>query len=273
MNARDKRTVGRLRDGIAQLKQEKSQLLQMIAAAPVGFALLDRTLRFVRINAALKVIDGHLADEHIGHTLREVIPEQASDLEPLCRQVLQNQKPILNVQICGVLGHGPAKGRVYLASLYPVRPDSKSLNVGLIVRDVSSYALETIGHFSALMTEDFNTVLSAVAGSFNVVLDNLPETHSAFTGLQKALQSNEQSARLIRQMLAFVSKGGPILTAREKQILQLIADGKSSQQIAQALGIRFKTVATHRSAIMKKLDVHETASLLRHAIRQGLIQP
>ena len=66
MNGRHKRTENRLRDGIAQLKREKSQLLQLIAAAPVGFALLDQNLRFVRINAALKVIDGHSANEHVG---------------------------------------------------------------------------------------------------------------------------------------------------------------------------------------------------------------
>ena len=272
MNASDKKTADHLRDRIARLKCEKSQLLQMIAAAPVGFALLDRNLRFLHINAALKVIDGRLADEHIGHTVREVIPEQASDLEPLCREVLRNQKTILNVQINGVLGNRQAKGRVYLVSLYPVRPDSKSLNVGLLIRDVSSYTLQTIGHFSSLMTEDFNTVLSGIAGSFNVGRDNLSESHPAFTGLQKTLQSSEHSTRLIREMLALVVKGGPILTVREKQILQLIADGKSSQQIAKALGIRFKTVAAHRFAIMKKLDVHDTASLILNAIRQGLIQ-
>jgi hypothetical protein len=221
MNAHDKRTVHRLRDGIAQLKREKSQLLQLIAAAPVGFALLDQNLRFIRINAALKVIDGHLADEHIGQTLREVIPEQASVLEPLCREVLQNQMPILNVQISGVPVPGSTNARVCLASLYAVRLDGKTLNLGLIIRDVTSYKLGTIGHFSSLMTEDFNTVLSAIAGRFNVVLDNLPENHAAFTGLKKALQSSEKSAQLIRQLLALVGKGGPLLTGREQQILQL----------------------------------------------------
>lgn len=273
MNARDKKTVDRLRGGIAQLRREKSQLLQMIAAAPVGFALLDQNLRFVRINAALKVIDGHLANKHIGQTLREVIPEQASALEPLCREVLQNQIPILNVQIGGVPVDGHANGRVCLASLYAVRPDGKTLNLGLLIRDVSSYKLETIGHFSSLMNEDFNTVLSAIAGSFNVTVDNLSETRPAFTGLKKALQSSEKSAQVIRHLLALAGKGGPLLTRREQQILQMIADGKSSQLIAKALSISFKTVAAHRAAIMKKLDAHETASLIRHAIRQGLIQP
>jgi DNA-binding CsgD family transcriptional regulator len=272
MNARDKGTVHRLRDGIARLRREKSQLLQLIAAAPVGFALLDENLRFVRINAALKVIDGHLADEHIGHTLREVIPEQASTLEPLCREVLRNQVPILNVQVSGLPVNGRTKARVCLASLYAVRPDGKTLNLGLMIRDVSSYKLDTIGHYSSLMTEDFNTVLSAITGSFNVTLDSLPETHPAFTSLKQALQSNERGAQLIRHLLALAGKGGRLLTGREQQILQSIADGKSSQQIAKALRISFKTVAAHRSAIMQKLDAHEVASLIRHAIRQGLIQ-
>jgi DNA-binding NarL/FixJ family response regulator len=147
------------------------------------------------------------------------------------------------------------------------------LNLGLIISDVSSYKLETIGHFSSLMTEDFNIVLSAIAGNFNVALDNLKETHPAITGLKKALQSSEKGTQLIRHLLAVAGKGGPILTGREQQILQLIADGKNSQQTAKALRISFKTVAAHRAAIMKKLDVHETASLMRHAIRQGLIQP
>jgi DNA-binding CsgD family transcriptional regulator len=272
MNARDKRTVDRLRDGIAQLRREKFQLLQLVTAAPVGFALLDQHLRFVLINAALRVIDGQLAKQHIGQTLRQVMPGQASALEPLCRQVLRNQMPILNVQVRGVPLHGRANTRVYLASVYAVHPDGKSLNIGLIIRDVSSYKLETLGHFSSLMTDDVNTVLTSMAGNFKVRLDNLPDTHPAFIWLKNALQSSEKSAQLIRHLLALARKGGAILTSREQEVLQLISDGKSSQQTARALRISFKTVAAHRAAIMKKLDVHETASLIRHAIRQGLIQ-
>jgi DNA-binding CsgD family transcriptional regulator/PAS domain-containing protein len=273
MNAQNKLRVDRLRDRIAQLEREKSQLLQMIAAAPVGFALLGSNLRFIRINPALKVIDGRLADEHIGQTLREAIPEHADGLESLCRRVLQDQKPILNVQISGVPVDGHSKKRTYLASLYPVRLDRKTLNIGLLMRDVSFYTLETIGRFSSVLTDDFNAILSAVVGSFDVKLDSLHEAHPAFTGLRKALQSNEQSAQLIRRLLGFVGKSGSALTNREQQILELIADGKSSQEIAKALRISFKTVVTHRSTIMKKLDAHETASLVRHAIRQGLLQP
>ena len=63
------------------------------------------------------------------------------------------------------------------------------------------------------------------------------------------------------------------LSARERQVLQLVAEGKSTKEIAALLEISFKTVESHRARIMQKLDLHETASLVRYAIRQGLIQP
>jgi two-component system response regulator NreC len=63
------------------------------------------------------------------------------------------------------------------------------------------------------------------------------------------------------------------LTSRERQVLQLIAEGKTTKELAAVLGVTFKTAESHRSRIMEKLDIHETATLVRYAIRQGLIQP
>ena len=61
------------------------------------------------------------------------------------------------------------------------------------------------------------------------------------------------------------------LSKREHQVLTLIVEGKSSKEIAAALGISFKTAVTHRASIMSKLDVHEIASMVREAIRRGLV--
>ena len=61
------------------------------------------------------------------------------------------------------------------------------------------------------------------------------------------------------------------LTLREREVLQLIAEGQKTKQIAARLGISVKTAESHRTRIMKKLDVHETANLVRYAIRRGLI--
>jgi DNA-binding NarL/FixJ family response regulator len=61
------------------------------------------------------------------------------------------------------------------------------------------------------------------------------------------------------------------LTAREFEVLQMVAEGSANKQIATDLGISIKTVEKHRQHLMDKLDIHETASLTRYAISTGII--
>jgi len=63
------------------------------------------------------------------------------------------------------------------------------------------------------------------------------------------------------------------LTERERQVLVLVASGKSTKETAAQLGISYKTADSHRSRILEKLGIHETASMVRYAIRSGLITP
>jgi DNA-binding NarL/FixJ family response regulator len=63
------------------------------------------------------------------------------------------------------------------------------------------------------------------------------------------------------------------LTPRQREILQLIAEGNTTKKIAQVLNISVKTVETHRSQLMEQLDIHDVAGLVRYAIRMGLVAP
>jgi DNA-binding NarL/FixJ family response regulator len=63
------------------------------------------------------------------------------------------------------------------------------------------------------------------------------------------------------------------LTSREREIVQLLAEGNSNKQIARTLDLSVKTVETHRAAIMRKLDLHSLADLVRFAIRMQIISP
>jgi len=65
--------------------------------------------------------------------------------------------------------------------------------------------------------------------------------------------------------------GNPI-SDRERQVLQLVAEGKTTKEIASFLGISVKTAESHRSNLMDKLNIHDTAGLVRYAIRIGLIE-
>ena len=61
------------------------------------------------------------------------------------------------------------------------------------------------------------------------------------------------------------------LTNRERQVLQIIAEGKTNRQVAGQLGIALKTVDTHRTRLMRKLDIHDQTALVKYAIRRGVI--
>lgn len=62
------------------------------------------------------------------------------------------------------------------------------------------------------------------------------------------------------------------LTARERQVLQLIAEGKTNRECAKILKLSVKTVDTHRAHLMRKLDIHDQTSLVKYAIRRGIVQ-
>lgn len=67
------------------------------------------------------------------------------------------------------------------------------------------------------------------------------------------------------------SRNEPRLTAREREVLQLVAEGETHQQIAEILHISVRTVDTHCNNIMKKLDIHDTAGLVTYAIKNGIL--
>lgn len=62
------------------------------------------------------------------------------------------------------------------------------------------------------------------------------------------------------------------LSDRERQVLQLVAEGKTTKEIASLLGISVNTAESHRTNLMEKLDIHDTAGLVRYALRNGVIQ-
>jgi DNA-binding NarL/FixJ family response regulator len=85
--------------------------------------------------------------------------------------------------------------------------------------------------------------------------------------------SSRVSRAVVQAYLARSELPPDPLTSREREIVQLIAEGQTTKEIAWRLGLSVKTVESHRIKLMRKLDIHETASLVRYAIRRGLTVP
>jgi DNA-binding NarL/FixJ family response regulator len=84
---------------------------------------------------------------------------------------------------------------------------------------------------------------------------------------------SEFSRDALRELLARPDRPESPLTAREREVLQLVAEGNSTRRIASQLTISVKTAEAHRAHIMSKLNIHQTAGLVRFAIREGIIRP
>ena len=80
------------------------------------------------------------------------------------------------------------------------------------------------------------------------------------------------SEALLKSFLTKPSPSQSPLTNREHSVLQLIAEGHKGKEIAALLGISLKTVETHRASIMRKLDIHSPAQLVRYAIRNKIVE-
>jgi DNA-binding NarL/FixJ family response regulator len=80
-------------------------------------------------------------------------------------------------------------------------------------------------------------------------------------------------ARVLRNVVANPESGGSpdFLSEREREVLKLVAEGNSTKEIAETLGISAKTVDNHRTNLMRKLNIHDVASLTRHAIELGIV--
>ncbi len=77
----------------------------------------------------------------------------------------------------------------------------------------------------------------------------------------------------VRDSVGSAGANGTSLTPRQRHVLQLVAEGKTTKEIAGVLGVSVKTADSHRTSVMRKLGIHHTAGLVRWAVRNGLVQP
>ncbi len=127
------------------------------------------------------------------------------------------------------------------------------------------------------MHNDHRYVLEAVrSGISGYVLKTAP-AGTLIDAIRQIARGNTYLSAAVAQRVFPETNGngqsnGKSLTTRERQVLQLIAEGNATKQVAGILGLSVKTAESHRARIMDKLNIHDTANLVRYAIRHGIIE-
>ncbi|MGL5835574.1 MAG: hybrid sensor histidine kinase/response regulator, partial [Waterburya sp.] len=121
-----------------RLQHQLTQIEAIYATAPIGLCFLDRERRYVQLNERLAEINGLPVSEHIGRTIREILPELADIQESIFEQVFQTGTPILDVEIRGTTPAQPEVERHWLVSYYPLKTaDEQVLGINITVLEIT----------------------------------------------------------------------------------------------------------------------------------------
>jgi DNA-binding NarL/FixJ family response regulator len=167
---------------------------------------------------------------------------------------------------------------------------AENLHPDVAILDVSMPLLNGIdaSHAIQRVQPDTKTIVLTVHDEDEYVLNAFRAGVRGYVLKKQASEDLLQAIREVQAGSVYVSPGisralvdavrantqfrPDLLTGREREVLQLVAEGKTSKEIASVLDVSVKTVETHRANIMNKLDIHETAGLVRYAIRHGIVE-
>ena len=203
-----------------------------------------------------------------------------ADDHPLYRQGL---KALLEKEGFEVVA-AAADGHEALALASQLHPDFAVLDIAMpglngldAAREMHRGQMARAIVLLTMHTEDHYVLEALRAGVKGYVLKSQAPQAVADAIRQAARGGVYMSPGISRILVdAYVSKREPaeeVLSRRERQVLQLVAEGKTTKEIAQILDVSVKTADSHRGRLMKKLDIHQTAGLVRYAIRRGVIVP
>lgn len=245
-------TDTRLRESETRLWQSLMELEQLYAQAPLGLAMLDRDLRFLRINKALATINGFAIEEHIGRSVWDLVPEMRADAEPQMQRVLDTGEPLLDVRIMGTTAAQPGVEREWHEHFYPMKDEAGAvIGVGVVCEEVTervrlerelralnetletrvaeeverretamaalaqAQKMEALGQLTSGIGHDFNNLIQAISGGFTLI-EKWSDNPRVKEVARQSVRAAERGSSLVRQLLAFARK-----QRMEQQIVDL----------------------------------------------------
>jgi PAS domain S-box-containing protein len=193
--------------------------------APIGFALVDRELRVVRMNSVLAEVNGAPVEEQIGRPVAELVPDIWSQMEAVYRHVLRTGEPVVNLEVDRVRALAQDR-RHWLASYYPVLVDDEVIGVGVVVTDVTERA--EADHFRLTMMDTMVEGLYALDDEGRVAFMN--------SAAERILGWTEDELRgkLMHEIVHFQHADGSPHPVEDCPLLRVRQQGKPTRRSHEA---------------------------------------
>ncbi|MDV2998846.1 MAG: Adaptive-response sensory-kinase SasA [Chroococcopsis gigantea SAG 12.99] len=131
------RAEANLRESEAKLQQQLAEVEAIYQTAPIGLTVLDRDLRYLRINQRLAEINGLSRESHMGRVVADVLPELSSTVEPLLRSVIDQGEPLLNLELHGETPAQPGVERVWLEHFVPLKNGDETTAISIVCEEIT----------------------------------------------------------------------------------------------------------------------------------------
>ena len=202
-----------LRDAVRDRDISLSLLDTFIRSAPVGFAVLDRDLRFMKINDTLAAINGPTVVEHLGRRVREVLPALPEAFDHMLQRVIATGEPILGFENETETPGAPGRPRHFLSSYYPIRDGAGEIYAlgGVLIEITEQRQLaqqlvrdaELRELLMGVLAHDLRNSLGAITFSASMLLGRTDLTDPALRAVHRVANSARRMEGLISQILDF----------------------------------------------------------------------
>ena len=272
--------------------EPRDLLNALFKSSTVGVAICDRQLRYRAVNNAIASMNGVPAEKHLGKTIHAVLGRAAAKIRPAFEHVFATGEPLSNFELTAELPSRRGIG-YWNESYFPIKDHTgQVLRVGAVVLELTkSKELEAallrltdkLARITAALRnksrarESLGLGCTALedggAGPAGLLEGCLSEAR----GISRLLYDSPPSAAVRHDVAGGQSiAAGPEslspLSSREREVVTLLAIGKTNKEIGSKLLISTRTVESHRARIMLKLDLHSLSDLVLYAVRSRLIQ-
>ena len=247
-------------------------------------------MRYRAINQALAEMNGVPAAGHIGRRPRHILGKGATNVESVIDQVLGSGKPF-SLDVTLQLPQRPGVGH-WLESFSVIRDLKGDVTqvVAVVLEVTKRQNLERslnhlVGSLLSIRTtmkhelqldgfvEGPNEHSELLSQSVELASQCIKEVQSLCLGTHfQTCVKSAQKERLDIENRAPNGAHAPRLSPRERCVLQLLADGKNNKEVGALLGISVRTVECYRARLMRKVEIHSLAHLVRYAVRNKIIE-
>ena len=205
-----------LLDRLRQAEREVAESLIFLEAlqstAPVGFAFVNRELRFLRVNETMAAMNGVPAQQHIHRRVADVVPDLWPQIEPRVRRVLETGEAMVNLETLGEVPEASGQARYWLTSYYPVRVTGELVGVGVVVVGVNDQ--RAAENLQSVVMANMAEGVYAVDGDGRLILMN------AAASRMLGWREDELRGKLMHPAIHFQRADGSPHSAEDCQLLK-----------------------------------------------------